>query len=194
MAITTADMRCRRHFGSAGQRATLAAVRAALGGGSFSTIGGALKTWRAPVVQAPRRRPPRPDRRRSTHGSRPVGTSDEQAQRGIAATRRELAACTALEARDDKNDRAADALAAAAADTRQELETTPGVAEALRTEPAPPASAWQQRRSRHSKREPRGPGQGGRDGGPCRCCRKLSASPEMQGRRTTQSPRTRAWQ
>ena len=49
MAISTADILAAADaLAAQGKRPTLAAVRAALGGGSFSTIGEALKTWHKP--------------------------------------------------------------------------------------------------------------------------------------------------
>ena len=49
MAISTAEIHAAADaLAAQGKRPTLAAVRAALGGGSFSTIGEALKTWHKP--------------------------------------------------------------------------------------------------------------------------------------------------
>ncbi len=48
MAITTADIHAAAEaLATQGKKPTLAAIRAALGGGSFSTIGEAMKTWKA---------------------------------------------------------------------------------------------------------------------------------------------------
>ena len=53
MAINTADVHTAADaLAAQGKRATLSAIRAALGGGSFSTIGEALKSWNAPAAQA----------------------------------------------------------------------------------------------------------------------------------------------
>ncbi len=138
MAITTADIHAAADaLAAQGKRATLAAVRAALGGGSFSTIGDALKTWRAPVVQEPQDQAV-PEA--LTDGAARMAAAlwvqaTEQAQQGIAAARRELEQQrTALEAQRQEAVEAADALAAQLADTRQELETTRKGMEALRTE------------------------------------------------------------
>lgn len=48
MAITTADIHAAAdQITASGQQPTLAAVRAALGGGSFTTISEAMKSWKA---------------------------------------------------------------------------------------------------------------------------------------------------
>lgn len=60
MAITTADIhRVADKLAEAGQQPTLAAVRQALGGGSFTTISEAMKSWRAAqhAASAPMREP-----------------------------------------------------------------------------------------------------------------------------------------
>ena len=53
MAITTADIHAAAdRIAEAGQQPTLAAVRAALGGGSFTTISEAMKGWKAAQAAA----------------------------------------------------------------------------------------------------------------------------------------------
>ena len=48
MAITTADIHAAAdRIAEAGQQPTLAAVRSALGGGSFTTISESMKAWKA---------------------------------------------------------------------------------------------------------------------------------------------------
>lgn len=54
MAITTQDIHAAAdRIAEAGQQPTLAAVRAALGGGSFTTISEAMKSWKAQQAAAP---------------------------------------------------------------------------------------------------------------------------------------------
>jgi chromosome segregation ATPase len=138
MAITTADIHAAAAaLAAQGRRPTLAAVRTALGGGSFSTIGEALKTWHAPAVQEPQDQAV-PEA--LTDGAARMAAAlwvqaTEQAQQGIADARRELEQQrTTLEAQRQEAVEAADALAAQLADTRQELETARKGLEALRTE------------------------------------------------------------
>ena len=53
MAITTADIHAAAdRIAGAGQQPTLAAVRSALGGGSFTTISEAMKSWKAAQAAA----------------------------------------------------------------------------------------------------------------------------------------------
>ena len=53
MAITTADIHAAAdRIAEAGQQPTLAAVRSALGGGSFTTISEAMKGWKAAQAAA----------------------------------------------------------------------------------------------------------------------------------------------
>ena len=53
MAITTADIHAAAdRIAEAGQQPTLAAVRSALGGGSFTTISASMKAWKAAQLAA----------------------------------------------------------------------------------------------------------------------------------------------
>ena len=53
MAITTADIHTAAdRIAESGQQPTLAAVRSALGGGSFTTISEAMKGWKAAQAAA----------------------------------------------------------------------------------------------------------------------------------------------
>jgi chromosome segregation ATPase len=139
MAISTADVHTAADTLTAqGRRPTLAAIRAALGGGSFSTIGEALKSWNAPAAQATAQPAAVPEA--ITDGAARMATAlwaqaTEQAQQGIADARRELEQQrAALEAQRQEAVEAADALAAQLAETRQELATAYKEMEALRTE------------------------------------------------------------
>jgi multidrug efflux pump subunit AcrA (membrane-fusion protein) len=138
MAITTADIHGAADVLAAqGRRPTLAAVRAALGGGSFSTISEALKGWNAPVVQPPQ--PPAVPQA-LTDGATRLATAlwaqaTEQAQQGIADARRNLEQQrTAIEAQRLEAVEAADALAAQLTDARRELEMARKELEMLQTE------------------------------------------------------------
>ena len=138
MAITTADIHSAADaLAAQGKRATLAAVRAALGGGSFSTIGEALKTWNAPAAPAPK---PAAVPEAITEGAARFAATlwaqaIEQAQQGIAEACAELEQQrTALEAQRQEAVEAADALAAQLAEARQELAEARQEAAALRTE------------------------------------------------------------
>lgn len=138
MAISTADVHAAADTLTAqGKRATLAAVRAALGGGSFSTIGEALKSWNAPAAQSPQT-PAIPEA--ITAGAARMAAAlwtqaTEQAQQGIRDAQDELEQQrAALEAQRQEAVEAADALAAQLAETRQELATAYKEMEALRTE------------------------------------------------------------
>lgn len=138
MALTTADIHAAADTLIAqGKRPTLAAVRAALGGGSFSTIGEALKTWHAPAAPAPQ--PAAIPEAISEGAARMAaalwGQATEQAQQGIQEARQELEKQrAAMEAQRLEAVEAADALAAQLADARRELETARQEAAALRTE------------------------------------------------------------
>lgn len=138
MAITTADIHAAADaLAAQGKRATLAAVRAALGGGSFTTIGEALKTWHAPAVH--KHQPPAVPPVLTDGAARMAAAlwaqATEQAHQGLADARAELEQQrAALEAQRQEAVEAADALAVQLADTRQELETARQEAKALRTE------------------------------------------------------------
>lgn len=138
MAITTADIHAAAAaLAAQGRRPTLAAVRTALGGGSFSTIGEALKTWHAPAVQEPQDQAV-PEA--LTDGAARMAAAlwvqaTEQAQQGIADARRELEQQrTTLEAQRQEAVEAADALAAQLAESRREMDTVRKAMELLRSE------------------------------------------------------------
>lgn len=138
MAINTADVHTAADTLTAqGKRPTLAAIRAALGGGSFSTISEALKSWNAPAAQSPQT-PAIPEA--ITDGAARMATAlwaqaAEQAQQGVRDAQDELEQQrAALEAQRQEAVEAADALAAQLAETRQKLATAYKEMEALRTE------------------------------------------------------------
>ncbi len=139
MAITTADIHAAAAaLAAQGRRPTLAAVRAALGGGSFSTIGEALKTWSAPATQETAQLPAVPDA--ITENAARMATAlwtqaTEQAQQSIQKARHELEQQrTAIEAQRLEAVEAADALAAQLADARREVEMARKELEMLHTE------------------------------------------------------------
>ena len=139
MAISTADVHAAADTLTAqGKRPTLAAIRAALGGGSFSTISEALKSWNAPAAQATAQPAAVPEA--ITDGAARMATAlwaqaAEQAQQGVRDAQDELEQQrAALEAQRQEAVEAADALAAQLAETRQKLATAYKEMEALRTE------------------------------------------------------------
>ena len=138
MAITTANIHAAAAaLAAQGRRPTLAAVRTVLGGGSFSTIGEALKTWNAPAVQEPQDQAV-PEA--LTDGAARMAAAlwaqaREQSQQDIADARRELEQQrTALDAQRQEAVEAADALAAQLAVARRELEMARKELEVLHTE------------------------------------------------------------
>ena len=138
MAISTQDVHAAADTLTAqGRRPTLAAIRAALGGGSFSTIGEALKSWNAPAAQSPQT--PTIPEAISDGAARMAAAlwaqATEQAQQGIADARQELEQQrTALEAQRQEAVEAADTLAAQLVDARSELATACKELEVLRNE------------------------------------------------------------
>lgn len=139
MAITTADIHTAADTLIAqGKRPTLAAVRAALGGGSFTTIGEALKTWNAPATQETAQPQAVPDAIADGAARLAVALwaqATEQAQQGIADARRELEQQrAAMEAQRQEAVEAADALAAQLAEARREMDTVRNAMEVLHSE------------------------------------------------------------
>lgn len=137
MALTTADIHAAADaLAAQGKRATLAAVRAALGGGSFTTIGEALKTWHAPAVhKQPPAVPPVLTEGASRMAAALWAQATDHANQGLADARAELEQQrAAFEAQRQEAVEAADLLSLQLADIRQELETARQEAKALRAE------------------------------------------------------------
>lgn len=128
MAISTAEIHAAADsLAAQGKRPTLAAVRAALGGGSFSTIGEALKTWHKPETGHTQEKAPIPHA--ITENAARMATAmwaqaQEHAQGVIQAAQEELEQQRqAMETVRQEAVEAADALAAQLAEARQELES-----------------------------------------------------------------------
>ncbi len=128
MAINTADIHAAADaLAAQGKRPTLAAVRATLGGGSFSTIGEALKTWHKPDSEQAKEKAPVPAA--ISEGAARMAAAlwaqaQEHSQQVIQAAQEELEQQRqAMETVRQEATEAADALAAHLAEARQELET-----------------------------------------------------------------------
>ena len=128
MAINTADIHAAADaLAAQGKRPTLAAVRATLGGGSFSTIGEALKTWHKPDAAHAQEKAPIPNAITESAARMAAAMwaqAQEHAQGVIQAAQEELEQQRqAMETVRQEAVEAADALAAQLAEVRQELES-----------------------------------------------------------------------
>ena len=128
MAISTAEIHAAADaLAAQGKRPTLAAVRAALGGGSFSTIGEALKTWHKPDTgnaQEKAQIPTAITESAVRMAAAMWAQAQEHAQGVIQAAQEELEQQRqAMETVRQEAVEAADALAAQLAEARQELES-----------------------------------------------------------------------
>ena len=126
MAISTAEIHAAADaLAAQGKRPTLAAVRSALGGGSFSTIGEALKTWHKPDAAHTEEKAPIPNAITESAARMAAAMwaqAQEHAQGVIQAAQEELQQRQAMETVRQEAVEAADALAAQLAEARQELE------------------------------------------------------------------------
>lgn len=127
MAISTAEIHAAADaLAAQGKRPTLAAVRATLGGGSFSTIGEALKTWHKPDTGHAQEKAPIPQaitENAARMAAAMWAQAQEHAQGVIQAAQEELEQQRqAMETVRQEAVEAADALAAQLAEARQELE------------------------------------------------------------------------
>lgn len=128
MAISAADIHAAADaLAAQGKRPTLAAVRATLGGGSFSTIGEALKTWHKPDTAHTQEKAPIPQaitENAARMAAAMWAQAQEHAQGVIQAAQEELEQQRqAMETVRQEAVEAADAMAAQLAEARQELET-----------------------------------------------------------------------
>ena len=128
MAISTADIHAAADaLAAQGKRPTLAAVRAALGGGSFSTIGEALKTWHKPDSEHANEKAPIPAA--ISEGAARMAAAlwaqaQEHLQQAIHAAHEEFQQQRhAIETVRQEAVEAADSFSAQLAEARQELDT-----------------------------------------------------------------------
>ena len=127
MAISTAEIHAAADaLAAQGKRPTLAAVRATLGGGSFSTIGEALKTWHKPDTGHAQEKAPIPQvitENAARMAAAIWAQAQEHTQGVIQAAQEELEQQRqAMETVRQEAVEAADALAAQLAEARQEME------------------------------------------------------------------------
>lgn len=128
MAISTADIHAVADaLAAQGKRPTLAAVRAALGAGSFSTIGEALKTWHKPDSEQAKEKAPIPAA--ISEGAARMAAAlwaqaQEHLQQAIQAAQEEFQQQRhAIETVRQEAVEAADSFSAQLAEARQELDT-----------------------------------------------------------------------